>query len=199
MLTNLSIRDFVLISSLDLSFSTGLSVLTGETGAGKSILLDALGLALGARADTSLIRNGSSQASVTVAFEHLNRPLLFDLLEEIGLNIKGDQNTSLILRRVLNADGRSRAFVNETPVSVSLLNRLGSNLIEIQGQFESHGLLDSKSHCKFLDEFAGNQDLLSKTQKAFGSWMKARTEFKQASKSFREAEQEEEFLRVSLK
>src|SRR5690606_36355662 len=133
----------VLIERLDLEFASGLTVLTGETGAGKSILLDALGLALGARAEAGLLRHGAEQASVTAAFElppeHPSQALLRDqdLAPEEGV---------LVLRRVLGADGRSRAFVNDQPASVGLLRSLGDLLVEVQGQFEQRGLLDPASH-----------------------------------------------------
>ena len=130
MLTGLSIRNIVLIDGLDLSFSKGLSVLTGETGAGKSILLDSLGLALGARAEPRLLRPGADRGSVTATFEVTGTHPAIALLEEHGLMV--DQ--TVILRRVIGADGRTRAFVNDESVSVNLLHRIGESLVEIQGQ-----------------------------------------------------------------
>src|SRR5579859_986212 len=124
MLAGLSIRDIVLIERLSLTFSPGLTVLTGETGAGKSILLDALALAMGDRADSGLIRHGASQASVTAEF---------DLPES---------HPAFAIRRTVGTDGRSRGFVNDQPVSAGLLRRLAETLIEIHGQFETHGLFD---------------------------------------------------------
>jgi DNA repair protein RecN (Recombination protein N) len=151
MLAALSVRDVVLIDRLELEFGPGLSVLTGETGAGKSILLDALGLALGARADAGLVRRGAQQASVSATFDLDARHPAQALLEEHGL--QGEDG--LVLRRTLGADGRSRAFVNDQPVSVSLLRTLGDALVEIQGQSEQRGLLDPATHRDALDAFAG--------------------------------------------
>lgn len=130
MLTALSIRDVVLIERLDLSFGSGLTVLTGETGAGKSILLDSLGLALGARAESGLVRAGMEQASVTACFALPGGHAVAALLEEHGLEPEDD----LVLRRIVGRDGRSRAFINDQPVGVGLLRRVGSLLVEVQGQ-----------------------------------------------------------------
>ncbi|NDH64449.1 MAG: DNA repair protein RecN, partial [Alphaproteobacteria bacterium] len=155
MLVSLSIRDFVLIEKLDLAFARGdaggLGALTGETGAGKSILIDALGLTLGARADSSAIRRGAAQASVAAAFELPKSHPAHAILSEQGL---GDEDV-LTLRRMVGADGRGRAFVNDQPASVALLRRLGDTLVEIQGQMEQHGLLDVATHRASLDAFAG--------------------------------------------
>src|SRR5271167_3802422 len=150
MLLSLSIRDVVLIDRLDIAFAPGLTVLTGETGAGKSILLDSLGLALGARAEGGLLRPGAAQLSVAAEFApHAKHPV-HAILAEQGL----DAAETLILRRVIAADGRSRAFVNDQPASVGLLRRLGETLAEIHGQFESHTLLDAATHRAVLDAFA---------------------------------------------
>ena len=151
MLTALAIRDVVLIDRLDLAFAPGLSVLTGETGAGKSILLDALGLALGARADSGLVRHGRDQASVTAAFDPPAGHTVDALLAEADLE---PRDGSLILRRVVTADGRSRAYVNDQPSSVALLRRLGDALVEVQGQFDQRGLMDPATHREALDAFA---------------------------------------------
>src|SRR5258708_22335975 len=155
MLVSLSIRDFVLIEKLDLGFARGtdggLGALTGETGAGKSILIDALGLALGARADTAAIRRGAAQASVAASFDLPRNHPAHAILSEQGL----DDEDVLTLRRTLGADGRGRAFVNDQPASVALLRRLGDTLVEIQGQMEQHGLLDMATHRASLDALAG--------------------------------------------
>jgi len=131
MLTGLSIRDIVLIDRLDLAFPMGLSVLTGETGAGKSILLDALGLALGARADSALVRAGAESAAVTASFALAPAHPARAILAEGGIEAEDD---TLILRRTLAADGGSRAFVNDQPTTVALLRALGDALVEVQGQ-----------------------------------------------------------------
>src|SRR5712691_4853009 len=150
MLVRLSIRDIVLIDRLDIDFASGLSVLTGETGAGKSILLDAFALALGARGDVALVRQGAEQGQVTAAFElpsgHPVRALM------AGNDIPAEDE--LILRRVQFADGRTRAFVNDQPVSVQALKALGAALVEIHGQHDERALVDAATHRRLLDAFA---------------------------------------------
>lgn len=150
MLTSLSIRDIVLIETLDLDFERGLGVLTGETGAGKSILLDALGLALGDRADSGLVRSGVGQASVTASF--LPSPEARALLDNNDLLLGAGEE--LIVRRTVKADGGSRAFVNDQPVSAALLRELGGLLVEIHGQHDDRGLINPKGHRGLLDAFA---------------------------------------------
>ena len=149
-LTRLSIRDVVLIEALDLDFGDGLGVLTGETGAGKSILLDALGLALGARADSGLVRSGEGQASVTAAFDVTGPPP--QLLEN---DITIDPGEPLIVRRIVKADGGSRAFINDQPVSAGLLRDVMAGLIEIHGQHDDRGLVNPAGHRALVDSFAG--------------------------------------------
>ena len=149
MLTRLSIRDVVLIEALDLDFDTGLGVLTGETGAGKSILLDALGLALGGRSASGLVRQGAAQAQVSASFAPTAAALA--LLAENDLNI--DPGEPLMVRRTVKADGGSRAFVNDQPVSAALLRDLGSLLVEIHGQHDDRGLINPRGHRALLDSF----------------------------------------------
>ena len=154
MLARLSIRDIVLIDKLDIDFSSGLSVLTGETGAGKSILLDAFALALGARGDASLVRQGAEQGQVTAMFElpakHPARALLTDV------ELAADE--PLLLRRVQFADGRTRAFINDQPASVQALQNLGSALVEIHGQHDARALVDAATHRRLLDAYGDLED-----------------------------------------
>ena len=152
MLTALSIRNVVLIEALDLEFGPGLGVLTGETGAGKSILLDSLGLALGARADTGLVRQGEERASVTATFAEpdAGHPLR-SILAENGIELEPDE--PLIIRRTLRADGGSRGFINDQPCSAGLLREIGGCLIEIHGQHDDRGLLNPRGHRALLDAF----------------------------------------------
>src|SRR5688572_30221438 len=138
MLASLSIRDIVLIESLDLSFEVGLTVLTGETGAGKSILLDALLLALGGRGDGALVRHGADQGQVTAVFEIAGDHPAWELLRDNGLAGAGE----MILRRTQGRDGRSRAFINDQPVSVGLLREAGASLVEVHGQHDDRALID---------------------------------------------------------
>ncbi|TMJ04908.1 MAG: DNA repair protein RecN [Alphaproteobacteria bacterium] len=151
MLSRLSIRDIVLIERLDIDYAAGMSVLTGETGAGKSILLDAFALALGSRGDASLVRNGAEQGQVTAAFEVEPDHPAIALLGENGIATED----GLILRRVQLADGRTRAFVNDQPVSVQVLKSLGAALVEIHGQHDERALVDMATHRRLLDAYAG--------------------------------------------
>src|SRR5947209_12608653 len=151
MLARLSIRDIILIDRLDIEFTSGLSVLTGETGAGKSILLDAFALALGARGDVALVRQGAEKGQVTAAFE---LPAAHPVRSLMAANdIEADDE--LILRRVQFADGRTRAFVNDQPVSVQTLKILGAALVEIHGQHDERALVDAATHRRLLDAFGG--------------------------------------------
>ena len=151
MLIGLWIRDVVLIEALDLSIGPGLTVLTGETGAGKSIILDALGLATGARADAGLVRHGAAQAAASAVFAPSPDHPVWDLLEEKGLSYARDED--LVLRRTLSADGRSRAFVNDQATGVGVLKEVGEALLEVHGQHETVGLLDAHTHRPMLDAF----------------------------------------------
>jgi DNA repair protein RecN (Recombination protein N) len=151
MLTSLSIRDVVLIDALELDFGPGLGVLTGETGAGKSILLDALGLALGMRAESALVRAGQAQAAVSVAFAVAADHPALALVDENGL--AHEPGEPLVIRRLVKADGGSRAFVNDQPVSAGLLRELGALLVEIHGQHDDRGLLNPRGHRALLDAF----------------------------------------------
>lgn len=153
MLQALSIRDVVLIDVLDIEADSGLSALTGETGAGKSILLDALGLALGARGDSALVRKGATQALVSAAFAIDKKHPVFKILDEQGIGHEGDG--VIILRRILGSDGRSKAFINDQMAGVNLLRQVGEMLVDIHGQFETHGLMDAKTHRGTLDDYAG--------------------------------------------
>ncbi len=191
MLQRLSIRNVVLIDRLDLSFEAGLSVLTGETGAGKSILLDALGLALGHRAESGLLRAGADAATVSAEFALAADDPVSALLAEQAL----PSEPTLILRRQLTADGRSRAFVNDEPVSIALLNRIGDGLVEVAGQFESHRLLDAASHRGFLDGFAGLNDRLGGVASAWHGWQTVAARRRAAGALLDQAKREEAYLR----
>src|ERR1700761_2105571 len=169
MLTRLVINDVVLIDKLALELQPGLNVFTGETGAGKSIVLDALGVALGERSDAGLVRAGATQASVTAEFNFDGDNSLFMLAEDQGLSLE----SPLILRRVIGKDGKSRAFINDQPISIGLLKQFGERLLEIHGQFETHGLLNSSTHRGLLDSFAGLAVLKQKVAGTFADWKEA--------------------------
>ena len=151
MLARLSIRDIVLIERLDIEFSRGLAVLTGETGAGKSILLDAFALALGGRGDAGLVRHGVEQGQVTAVFDVPKGHPAAAILSDNGLDDTGE----MILRRVQLADGRTRAFINDQAISVQTLKAVGSALVEIHGQHDERALVDASTHRRLLDAFAG--------------------------------------------
>ena len=193
MLTALSIRDVVLIERLDLAFGAGLTVLTGETGAGKSILLDSLGLALGARADPALVRVGAEQAVVTACFARAP-PVALALLADQSL----DADDDLILRRVLGRDGRSRAFVGDQPVGVALLRRLGALLIEVQGQHEQMGLADPATHSALLDVFGIPAALRQEVGAAWRIWREADSALAAAREATLAAARDEDWLRHAV-
>jgi DNA repair protein RecN (Recombination protein N) len=174
MLIGLSIRDVVLIESLDLAVGSGLTALTGETGAGKSIILDALGLATGARADAGLVRRGAAQAVATAIFAPPNDHPCWAVLTERGLD--ADPTEDLVLRRQVSADGRSRAYVNDQAASVGVLRELGERLLEVHGQHETVGLLDARTHRPLLDAFGELQPLLAATSAAWARRRDARAE-----------------------
>ena len=193
MLQALSIRDVVLIERLELSFGPGLGVLTGETGAGKSILLDALGLALGVRAEARLVRHGADQAVVSATFDTSEESAAF--LAEHGLPQEDDV---LILRRVVTRDGKSRAFINDQAVSVTLLKSLGDELVEIHGQFESQRLLSPVNHRRLLDAYGGLGSDCQKTGDLYRQWRDAAQAFDDAREQLAAARRDEEFLRHAV-
>lgn len=173
MLTGLHISNIVLIEKLSLEFGRGLNVLTGETGAGKSILLDALALALGARSDVGLVRHGCDCASVIAEFNSASEDLR-SILDENGI----DYDEGIILRRNLTLDGKSRAWVNDIPVSIKTLKQIGDSLVEIHGQFANHSLLDPTTHRQALDSFAviydsKNADLIEAVKMTYEEYRNA--------------------------
>lgn len=171
MLTSLSIRNVVLIEAAELEFASGLSVLTGETGAGKSIVLGSLDLALGGRAERALVRNGAAQASVAATFEVADAHPARAVLAEAG--IEAGEGEPVILRRTLAATGQSRAFINDAPVSVQLLHSVGESLVEIHGQHDDRGLLDPSGHRLLLDAFADLGAWRANLTNAHAAWRAA--------------------------
>ncbi|MFC0384773.1 DNA repair protein RecN [Muricoccus vinaceus] len=194
MLASLSIRDVVLIERLDLTFGPGLSVLTGETGAGKSILLDSLGLALGQRAEAGMVRSGQAQAGVVAVFNPPAGHPAHALLAEQG--IEGDDQ--IVLRRIVTTDGRSRAFVNDEPVGVGLLRRLGALLVEVQGQHDQVGLADPATHSALLDAFGGLESRRNAVAEGYRAWRAAERALKDAREAIAAAQRDEEWLRHSV-
>ncbi len=188
MLTGLSIRDVVLIEALDLEFDAGLGVLTGETGAGKSILLDALGLALGARADSGLVRSGAEKAQVTASFEA--PAIVVALLAENDISLESGE--ALMIRRSVRADGGSKAFINDQPCSAALLRDVGLHLVEIHGQHDDRGLLNPRGHRALLDTF-GRCDTAS-VSGLFAAWQDAKAKLESAREALDNAARDRQWL-----
>lgn len=194
MLVHLSIRDIVLIDRLDLVLNDGLSVLTGETGAGKSILLDALSLALGGRGDGGLVRHGSKQGEVSAVFDLPTAHPARRLLTDNGFDDDGD----LILRRVQSADGRTRVFINDRPSSVGLMKEVGATLVEIHGQHDDRALVDPEAHRLLLDEYGGLTLEAMAVTRAFDDWRKAEGELSRHRARVEAAAREADYLRASV-
>jgi DNA repair protein RecN (Recombination protein N) len=194
MLAHLSIRDIVLIERLDIDFPAGLSVLTGETGAGKSILLDALSLTLGARGDASLVRHGAAQGSVTAVFNVPHNHPARVLARDNGFDDEGD----LILRRSQSADGRSRVFVNDQPASVALLREIGRQLVEIHGQHDDRALVDAAAHRDLLDAFGGHAGVAQSLSHAWRAWREAEQALARHRARVEAAAREADYLRACV-
>lgn len=192
MLSQLDIRDVVLIEKLSLDGNAGLVALTGETGAGKSILLDALGLALGARAEAALVRHGAEQASVTASFDLPKKHFVRDFLKEKDIAFAD----TLILRRTVGKDGRSKAYINDAPVSVQLLKETGALLVEIHGQFDNQRLLDPATHIETIDLCVGIDD---KVSRLWQDWKAAKDRLKEAEIAAETFGLQEEYLRHAVK
>ncbi|MDG6078333.1 DNA repair protein RecN [Erythrobacter litoralis] len=195
MLTRLAIRNIVLIEALDLDFARGLGVLTGETGAGKSILLDALGLVLGNRADSGLVRAGEDKASVTASFEFAALPpAMLELLDDSDIDLEPGE--PLLIRRQLRADGKSKAFVNDQPAGVALLRELAPFLVELHGQHDDRGLVNPRGHRDLLDRFAGAET--GKVAAAHAAWRSAEAQLAEARKALEQAKLDQDLLLAHL-
>jgi DNA repair protein RecN (Recombination protein N) len=191
MLTRLAIRNIVLIEALDLEFPGGLGVLTGETGAGKSILLDALGLVLGNRADSGLLRAGEERASVTATFEFAALPAsVREVLAEAEVEIEPGE--PLILRRTLKSDGASKAFVNDQPVGAALLRELAPALVELHGQHDDRGLVNPRGHRALLDRYAGAD--VAGVEAAWREWRAAEAKLAEARAATEQAKADQDLL-----
>ncbi|HAJ89865.1 MAG TPA: DNA repair protein RecN [Rhodospirillaceae bacterium] len=194
MLTLLHIKNVVLIDQMSLDFRAGLSALTGETGAGKSILLDSLGLALGARADAGLVRKGTDQAVVSAEFHLDDDHPVFSVIQEQGIVAQ----SPLILRRILGSDGRSRAYINDEPVSISFLKEVGEALVDIHGQFETYGLLNPATHREMLDLYAGHMSVLRDMAAAYQVVKMHETALAEAKDAASRAAENEAYLRACV-
>src|ERR1700679_897540 len=191
MLARLSIRDIVLIERLDIEFARGLAVLTGETGAGKSILLDAFALALGGRGDAGLARHGAEQGQVTAVFDVPSGHPAATLLADNGLEDTGE----MILRRVQFADGRTRAFINDQAISVQTLKALGATLVEIHGQHDERALVDASTHRRLLDAFSGLEKDVAALEKLWEGRREANKALDEHRAGMERAAREADYLR----
>ncbi|MEF2546969.1 DNA repair protein RecN [Aurantimonas sp. E1-2-R+4] len=194
MLVHLSIRDIVLIERLDLALGEGLSVLTGETGAGKSILLDALSLALGGRGDGGLVRHGAKQGEVIAVFDLPAGLGVRALLDENGFDDDGD----VILRRVQNADGRTRGFINDRPASVALMRQVGQALVEIHGQHDDRALVDPEAHRTLLDQYGGLEREAAAVAGAHAAWRSTEQELRAHRARVEAAAREADYIRATV-
>ena len=194
MLVALAIRDIVLIDRLSIDFAAGMTVLTGETGAGKSILLDALSLALGGRGDSALVRHGAEQGDVTAVFDVVRAHPVRALLKESAIDAEGD----LILRRVQAADGRSRAFVNDQPVSVTLLRQIGRLLVEIHGQHDDRAMVEASAHRDLLDAFGRLDAEAVQVAAAYRAWREAEREAAGLAARIEAARKEADYLAAAV-
>ncbi len=194
MLAALSIRDIVLIERLEIDFARGLTVLTGETGAGKSILLDSLALALGGRGDAGLVRHGAAQGQVTAVFDVAADHPVRRLLVDNDLAVEGE----LVVRRVQTADGRTRAFLNDQPVSATLLRDVGERLVEIHGQHDDRALTDEREHRRLLDAFGGLEPAVAAVGGAWSDWRRSLKERDAHAARIEAARREADWLRASL-
>jgi DNA repair protein RecN (Recombination protein N) len=194
MLSALTIKNVVLIDHLNIAFDGGLCALTGETGAGKSILLDSLGLALGARSESGLVRKGEASANVSAEFDLSPKHPVFSFLNEQGI----EAESLLILRRSVGVDGKSRAFINDHPVSVSLMKQVGEMLVEIHGQFDTQTLLNPRVHRGILDEYAGAEKDLKNLGLLWKGWKDAADRLERRKMDMARAKTEEDYLLAAL-
>lgn len=191
MLKTLSIRNVVLIDSLDIDFKNGLTVLSGETGAGKSILLDSLGLLLGNRSEASLVRTGTDKLSVTGVFEVQADNKIYEIAKEYDLEIDGD----IIIKRTITAEGKGKILFNDQIITLKLLKELSQNLIEIHGQHDNQGLLNPATHCDILDSYGKYEKEITATQEAYIKYKKAAKLLKEKESALNKAKEDEENLR----
>jgi DNA repair protein RecN (Recombination protein N) len=197
MLTDLHIKDVVLIDSLTLNCENGFTALTGETGAGKSIVLDALGLALGVRAESRLIRQGAASAQVTASFT-VTQPHCLKRIQAVFAEQGLDFEQPILLRRVLQEGGKSKAFLNDQPVSTTVLKTIGEMLVEIHGQFDTHELLEAKSHRATLDAYAGHDALVTDVHNHWTAWRQAQQVLQELRDQLARATRERDYLQATI-
>lgn len=195
MLSNINIKNFTIIDQLNLDFASGMTVLTGETGAGKSVIVDAVTLALGARVNGEVVQHGNERADISISFDINDNVVVQNCLKELAL----DDSNTCIMRRIISKDGRSKSFVNDVPITQQSLRKIAENLISIHGQHEFQSLLKRDAQQKLLDEFAGNQQLLQKIAQLYHLWQQKKTAYESLLQSAKDATAREEFLVYQLK
>lgn len=195
MLTHLGISNYTLVDHLDLELKPGMTAITGETGAGKSVLLDALGLTLGDRADADRIRAGQERAEVSATFDIARLPAARQWLKEHELDMEGDE---CLLRRVITAEGRSRAYINAQPVTISQLRELGQMLIDIHAQHEHQSLLKRETQCRLLDEFGGHEALVDQVGDAWRQWQSSLARYTDLKENAEETTARVQLLRYQV-
>ena len=196
MLKFLSIKNIVLIDKIDIDFTSGLCVLTGETGAGKSIILESLGLVIGNRANFSLRPRNSEVTQVIAVFNNFHEnKLIENLLKDQSIEISDE----IILKIQLTEDGKSKAFINDNLVSLQTLKKIGDNLIDIEGQFSEHGLFDSSTHIDILDEFGDYSNDLSELEFCWSTWNKSLKELKELEKVYEKIIDDKENIKFEIK
>lgn len=196
MLSAISIRNVVLIEALDLELEGGFTAMTGETGAGKSIILDALGMATGARSDKGLVRAGAEKAQCTASFSLSETHPAWAMLEQAGMDF--DLTEELVLRRTIAKDGRSRAFINDAPASVKLLSKIGNEVLEVHGQHDGRGLLDSATHRGQLDRFGGCSTYLTQCAAAYDLLKQANERVETLRANMAKADETREYLEHAI-
>jgi len=194
MLASLTVNDIVLIERLGIEFDAGLTVLTGETGAGKSILLDALALALGARGDAALVRKGAERGQVIAVFEPPEEHPVFKLLAENGMPAE----TPIILRRIQSADGKTRAFINDQPCSAALLREVGASLVEIHGQHDERALVSGEEHRRLLDAFGRLEPDAAEVTARYRALRELEAEAKRLRDALESSTREADYLRAAV-
>ena len=197
MLTQLTINNFAIVRQLEIELAKGMSVITGETGAGKSIAIDALGLCLGQRIETSMVREGQERAEICATFFIEPTNPAYQWLQEQELQ-DPDNPSDCILRRVINADGRSKAFINSTPVSASQLKEIGQYLIHINGQYASQLLLKNDYQLQLVDKFAHHNDLLAQMREDYRAWKNLQLQVKNFQQKVAENEAKKQLLQYQV-
>jgi len=197
MLNSLTINNIVLIDRLHIDFEDGLCVLSGETGAGKSILMDSLGLAMGGRGGRELVRHGCEQASVSADFHLPDHPVIWSFFKQSGLDCNPEGQ--IILRRTLTREGRSRAYINDQPVSIGLLREIGDMLVEIHGQHDERGLLNPAGHRKLLDDYGQYGDIPARVRQAYADLTRLAEQLRLEQDKLARAQADEDYVRHNLK